>query len=88
MLKHLLVLGVFCVLVFGAFTALAFVFSPDNSPPVDHENDLVRTRNDQRIVYYGRAGYYGVGRPGLHRSGRLGSVGNRSFRGGGLHGGK
>lgn len=77
---HAIGLGLLCGLLFLFIAAIAVAANPDDSPPTDNEREYTRRHRDMHVVYYGRHAY--------PRSGRLGSVGNRSFRGGGLHGGK
>ena len=74
------VLVFFCLGVFFFFTFAAFATGPDDSPPMDREGEFRRKNGDMTIYWYGT--YYGG------TSGRLGSPGNRNYRGGGLHGGK
>ena len=71
-------LGVGAVAVAAIAGATAFAIGPNDSP--DPKSDRTLTRKDgDMYVYYGGHRY---------RSGRLTSPLNRSFRGGGLHGGK
>lgn len=79
--KHLIKLTLICGLCMFVVLGIAYATSPDDSPPINKESNIVRKQDSLYVMWYGRG-------PGYVRSGRLGSAGNRSFRGGGLHGGK
>lgn len=82
MLNNTISLLVVCLLVFGVSVGIAVATPPDDSPDPEKKQSYNRKRGDMFIMYYGyRRGFYG-------RSSRGGSVGNRSFSGGGLRGGK
>lgn len=81
MLKRNLGLIAISLVIFVGAVAVAAV-PTDNAP--DNERDtgqISRKNGDMIIFYHGRRGYMG-------RSMRGGSLGTRSYRGGGLRGGK
>lgn len=78
--KKLIVLVMLCSLGFAVTAGLAFAFAPDDSPRSSEASKLHRKDGDM-FVYWG-------GTRSWRRSLRADSVGNRTFRGGGLHGGK
>ncbi len=78
MLKHNLSLFAAAAVIFTATVAVA-AYDFDGTPDPDEEREYTRKSGDQ-YVYYGGRHYRTVG--------RTGSLGRRSFRGGGLHGGK
>lgn len=65
------------VVVITLAIALAVPF--DDSPAPGKDRTFTRKNGDMAVFWYGRS---------ATPHGRLGSVGNRSFQGGGLHGGK
>ncbi len=80
MLNNTITLLVVCFLIFAGTVGIAFATSPDDSPDSNRKQTYNRKGGDMYIMYYGYRGY--------GRSSRGGSVGNRSFAGGGLRGGK
>ncbi len=82
MIRKNLSLIVFTLLIFGSAIAIAAI-PFDSAPSNDDDNarNITRKNGDMIIFYSGRRGYYG-------RSHRTGSLGTRSYRGGGLRGGK
>ncbi len=82
MLNNTVTLLIVCFLVFAGTFGIAFAASPDDSPDSAQKKTYNRKGGDMYIMYYGyRRGAFG-------RTSRGGSVGNRSFSGGGLRGGK
>lgn len=79
MLKHNLALIAGSLALFACSIALASV-DFDRPPAPDRDQQITRKRGDM-IIFYNGAGYRSL-------STRRGSVHNRTFRGGGLHGGK
>lgn len=65
--------------LFVACMAVAVAMPFDDSLPPDQSKMEQRKQGDMNVRWYGVSAYH---------YGRLGSVGNRGFRGGGLHGGK
>lgn len=81
MLKRNIGLLTISLIIFVGSVAIAAI-PTDNAPENDKDTRrLTRKNGDMIIFYHGRRGYVG-------RSMRGGSVGNRSYRGGGLRGGK
>lgn len=76
--KNLLLFGGALILAVLAGAA-AFAIGPNDSPDPRSDREINRKSGDM-YVFYGGRGYY--------RSARMTSPMNRSFRGGGLHGGK
>jgi hypothetical protein len=77
-------LGLVALSAFILVGAVAFAAIPaDNAPDPDKQDSqrMSRKNGDMVIFYHGRRGYVG-------RSLRRGSIGTRSYRGGGLRGGK
>lgn len=62
-----------------ACTAAAIAMPFDDSLPPDRDNVVQRKQGDMAVYWYGRSAVH---------YGRLGSLGNRAYQGGGLHGGK
>ncbi len=82
MLNNTITLLIVCFLVLACTVGMAFAASPDDSPDSTKKQTYNRKGGDMYIMYYGyRGGAFG-------RTSRGGSVGNRSFSGGGLRGGK
>ncbi len=79
MIGSIIKLVLFSAVIFGACMAIAVAVPFDDSLPPDKETAVERKQGDMRVRWYGVSAYH---------YGRLGSVGNRGFRGGGLHGGK
>lgn len=79
MLKHNLALIAGSLVLFGSAIAVA-AYDFDSTPPPDEDRQYSRKSGDMVVFYRGRS-YRAL-------SGRRGSVHNRPFRGGGLHGGK
>lgn len=59
--------------------AVAYAIPFDDSPEPGKDRVFTRKQGDMAVYWYGRS---------VTPRARLGSVGNRSFQGGGLHGGK
>lgn len=76
--KANVLLGIGAVAVAAIAGATAFAIGPNDSPNPNRDHKVSRKDGDMYIFYGGRS----------YRSGRLTSPLNRSFRGGGLHGGK
>ena len=81
MLKRNLGLIIFSLVIFIGAIAIAAI-PTDNAPDnKDETQRMTRKNGDMIVVYHGRRGFIG-------RSHRRGSLGTRSFQGGGLRGGK
>ncbi len=81
MLNNTVTLLIVCFLVLAGTVGIALAASPDDSPDSTKKQTYNRKGGDMYIMYYGY-------RRGIGRTSRGGSVGNRSFSGGGLRGGK
>ena len=79
MIGSIIKLALLSGVIFFACMAIAIALPFDDSLPPDQEKAVERKQGDMRVRWYGVSPLY---------YGRLGSVGNRGFRGGGLHGGK
>lgn len=79
MLKHNLALIAGSLVLFGSTLAVAAI--DFDSTPDPNEDRQIRRKSGDMFVYYNGRGYRSL-------STRRGSLGNRTFRGGGLHGGK
>ncbi len=79
MRKQLTSLTIACVAVFAVFMIAAFADGPDDSPDPKKERTVTRKGGDFFLLWGGSSRV---------RSNRMESLGNRSFRGGGVRGGK
>jgi len=84
LLKNNILLAIYCGLLFTAFSVAALAIGPNDSPDPDSDTQTTRKSGDLWILYSGRS----YGSRYRSNSMKLGSVGNRSFQGGGVHGGK
>ncbi len=69
-----------CVVILVAFIGVSYAIGPDDSPDPHSDRQIQRKSGDMHVIWSGRTYRSRTIRPG--------SVGNRTFRGGGLHGGK
>ena len=78
MSKSNLALGAVSALLAFAGVATALAIGPNDSPDPNSDKQIQRKSGDMYVHWRGRS----------YRSARMTSPANRSFRGGGLHGGK
>ncbi len=78
MSKSNIILAVVCGLVAFLGIATAVAIGPDDSPDPNSDKKIERKSGNMYVHWRGRS----------YRSARMTSPANRSFRGGGLHGGK